>query len=469
MKHVVFTIVAMLCIGAAGTAANAAPITTESLIQEMTDLARLAEFPDPFYKVVQYSSYDRQSDLPGGPQWFANSDGFGGEKTPNFEAVLTPPVNGEGPGEYLVCDVDGPGAIVRTWSAAIKGTIRMYLDNAETPLYDGPAEPFFKRLYDAFLTNVAIDPKSLDGAFYQRDAAYCPIPFAKHCRIVLIGNLKEIHFYQIEVRKYAPEAEVVTFAPVQLNDCVNAIAQSAQKMLNPWGLFQINRNDTLCEGIKEELKPGGKAEAFLFNGSRVIVSFSLKVQADAYDLALRQTILNIYFDGAPQAQVQSPLGDFFGQAPGLHLYKSAPFSVEKDGLMSCRFVMPFQSQCRIVLENLGAQTVSVIGDATHRPYSWNPDRSMHFRARWRITHGLTASGFSPMDVPFLLANGAGNYVGTVSYILNPNEIPSSGGNWWGEGDEKVFTDDDTQPSLFGTGSEDYYNYSWSSSDIFTFP
>jgi len=40
---------------------------------------------------------------------------------------------------------------------------------------------------------------------------------------------------------------------------------------------------------------------------------------------------------------------------------------------------------------------------------------------------------------------------------------------WGEGDEKVFVDDDRVPSIFGTGSEDYFNYSWSSPDIFAFP
>ena len=33
----------------------------------------------------------------------------------------------------------------------------------------------------------------------------------------------------------------------------------------------------------------------------------------------------------------------------------------------------------------------------------------------------------------------------------------------------MFVDDDSLPSLFGTGSEDYYNYSWSSPDIFAFP
>ncbi len=45
----------------------------------------------------------------------------------------------------------------------------------------------------------------------------------------------------------------------------------------------------------------------------------------------------------------------------------------------------------------------------------------------------------------------------------PDVVPSSWGNWWGEGDEKIFVDDDESPSTFGTGSEDYFNYAWSSS------
>jgi len=73
------------------------------------------------------------------------------------------------------------------------------------------------------------------------------------------------------------------------------------------------------------------------------------------------------------------------------------------------------------------------------------------------------------DLPFLLAQGKGVYVGTTSILLNPTPVPTPGGGWWGEGDEKVFVDGGQRTSLFGTGSEDYYNYSWSSPDIFTFP
>jgi hypothetical protein len=94
---------------------------------------------------------------------------------------------------------------------------------------------------------------------------------------------------------------------------------------------------------------------------------------------------------------------------------------------------------------------------------------MHFRARWRVDHDLIASGKDVQDLPFLLARGRGVYVGTTSILLNPAPVPTPWGGWWGEGDEKVFVDGDTVPSTFGTGSEDYYNYSWSAPDIFFFP
>jgi hypothetical protein len=32
--------------------------------------------------------------------------------------------------------------------------------------------------------------------------------------------------------------------------------------------------------------------------------------------------------------------------------------------------------------------------------------------------------------------------------------------WWGEGDEKIWVDGEAFPSIFGTGTEDYYAYSW---------
>jgi hypothetical protein len=86
-----------------------------------------------------------------------------------------------------------------------------------------------------------------------------------------------------------------------------------------------------------------------------------------------------------------------------------------------------------------------------------------------MDHGLTASNSSVLDIPYILASGRGRIVGAAAFLYNPSDAVMSWGNWWGEGDEKIFIDDDKFPSFFGTGSEDYFNYSWSAEQFFSFP
>ena len=119
------SLIALLLVGCN----NQPEINTGLLFEEMIDMVNLSEFPNPTYKTIQFSSYDRRSKLPGGPDWFANSDGFGGEPIPNFEEVISEP-DSAGVGEYLIADIDGPGAIVRVWTAAIGGNIKMFLDGS---------------------------------------------------------------------------------------------------------------------------------------------------------------------------------------------------------------------------------------------------------------------------------------------------------------------------------------------------
>lgn len=442
-------------------------ISTASLFQEMVDLEKLTRFPAPAYTTVQFSSYDRRSDLPEGPGWFANSDGFGGEPVPNFEKILKPPGT-DGVGEYLIADVKGPGAIVRLWTAAIAGRIRAFIDGSKRPFYDGEAVSFFHRIYDHFPEVENLDRTFLERTVYQRDAAYAPIPFQNSLRIVWIGNIKDIHFYQVGVRLYEVGTEVQSFYPrdlVEEKDKINAVLAV---LADP----DRNRRESSFENeacFFSSLPPQEKRVLLSLDGPGAIHNLTLKLQAEDTREALRKTILHIHFDGYPQGQVQSPVGDFFGAAPGINPYQSLPFSVFPDGTQVSRFVMPFKKTCQIVLENQSDQPVNITGSVRSEPYVWDDGRSMHFRARWRIDHELVASNKDVQDLPFLVASGSGVYVGTTSYLMNPCPVPTPNGNWWGEGDEKVFIDGEDNPSTFGTGSEDYYNYSWSSPDIFFFP
>ncbi len=367
-----------------------------------------------------------------------------------------------------MADVEGPGALVRLWTAAIDGTVQLWLDGSSEPLFSGPANDFFQRPLDSFPQSQALNRANLERTLYQRDAVYAPIPFAQRLRLEWTGILEHIHFYQMEVRKYAAGTRVETFRPEDLErfretiDNVTAVLAAPESGVGQQSTDNVNN-------IAVTIPPQAGEDALTLEGSGAINRLELKLEAQNLNLALRQTVLHIHFDKSPWGHVQAPLGDFFGAAPGVNPYQSLPFSVLADGTMISRFVMPYRASARIHLENAGDQRVAVSGSVHTMDYEWDENRSMHFRARWRVDHDLIADPDAVQDLPFLVARGKGVYVGTTSILLNPNPIPTPWGNWRGEGDEKVFVDDDSLPSLFGTGSEDYYNYSWSSPDIFLFP
>ena len=461
---ILFLIVSVSC--QTGTAGRK-KITTGSLFEEMIDMVNLTHYPAPSYRTVQYSSFDRRSNIPGGPDWFANADGFGKEPIPNFEEVLKEP-DAEGIGEYLIADVKGPGAIVRMWSAAISGTIQLFLDGKSSPLYDGPAIDFFHRPYDSFPEVQSLESEHLGKTVYQRDAAYAPIPFAKNMRLVWIGDLQTIHFYQVQVRLYERGTKVISFSPEDLVTYKETIDKVLLGLSDPDNQLELHAKGPAVP-FRLTVDPAKQADIISLEGPLAVEKLRIRLQARNMDKALRQTLLHVVCDGYPWGQVQAPVGDFFGAAPGINPYQSLPFTVQPDGTMICRYVMPFQKACQIRIENQGDQSVRVEGSVSLMDYTWEEDRSMHFRARWRVNHNMIASNTAVQDLPFLIAHGKGLYVGTTSYLLNPNNVPTPYGNWWGEGDEKIFIDDDMVPSIFGTGSEDYYNYSWSSPDIFYFP
>ncbi|MBI1387132.1 MAG: DUF2961 domain-containing protein [bacterium] len=454
----------MICLLAGFTARGfAEPVTFESLIGEMTDMHALAKYPDPAYKTVQFSSTDRRSNLPQGAGWFANSDGFGSEPIPNVEKVLKEPGD-DNIGEYLICDVQGPGAVVRTWTAAIKGDVTMTLDDADKPVFDGSAQDFFQFLCKGYLQQAGI--RDLDNAFQQRNACYFPIPFAKRCRVVWRGDVKQLHFYEIETRLYEESAEVKTFSPDDVKRASDAVRAAAKALMNPKDAWTY-RSTQPAKPIAATVQSGETQEALKLEGSMAIERLTLKVLAEDVDLALRQTLLHIVFDDFDVPQVLSPIGDFMGAAPGINPFNAVPFTVEPDGTMTCRFVMPFRKNARILIENRGKQPVTVTGSALPCEFNANDENFMHFRAKWRVDHNVFSRPIR--DLPFVLTMGRGVYVGTGSYIMNPNMVPTSYGNWWGEGDEKVFVDQNNKPSFLGTGSEDYYNYAWSAEDIWNTP
>jgi len=449
---------------------RAGAVTTGTLLEEMTDLARLARWPDPAYRTIQFSSYDRRSTTSEAPGWFSNADGFGGEPIPGFLKVLREPRDGQA-GLYLLAELSGPGAIVRGWSAGMDGVLRVYLDpggdelgaDKGVPIWEGPAYDFLARRSTQYLKSAGLELDAGDG-FSQEDADYLPIPFARGLRVIWEGKLNELHFYHLQVRLYPRGTTVRAFDPkrdlkefeAQLRSAVAGLTQPASGQKDEptklAGTLDPGRNWTWSS---EGRGPGAVRE------------LQLRLQADSLDAALRGCLLRIAFDGSQRPQVEAPVGDFFASGPGVNPFSSLPLSVQTDGTLTCRFVMPYEKSVRMEIVNFTPAPVRLEGAVVLSPWQWD-ERSLHFRAKWRADHDL-AAGVGVIDLPYLVAVGKGVFAGCAAMIMNPSGAPMAHGNWWGEGDEKILVDGEAVPSTFGTGSEDYFNYSWSRPDLFDHP
>lgn len=409
-----------------------------SLLSEATDLSHLARFPRPAYVTHQASSYDRRSTDPKQStveNWFANGDASNYLRTEH----------NDGRKEWVMMEHEGPGAVVRIWSANPKGTLRVYLDGKSDPAIEADM---------AELLGGAVEgiPEPIAGVRGRGYNLFLPIPFSKSCKIT---SDSDRFYYIVNYRSYPDGTAVTTFSRDGLEEAAEQVKQTATEMQA--GLaFETPGPDAQGRLQSIELSPGkGQTLDEASGKSGKIERLALKLEAEDREQALRQTLLRLSFDG--KTTVEVPVGDFFGSAPGVNPYTSLPFVVKEDGWMLSRWPMPFRNAYAIELVTTGSQPVKVEALAEVTDREWT-DNSMHFHATFHATYDLPTIPRS--DMTLLQAQGKGMYVGTSMAIANPVRA------WWGEGDEKVYVDGESFPSWFGTGTEDYFGYAWCDTALF---
>jgi len=420
-----------LVTGIAGRTA-AAEISMASLLDDMTNLAAMAEFPNPPYVTKQFSSYDRASTTPADPKtWFANND------CGNYLRIE----EREGRKEHVMADMQGPGAIVRIWSPNPGGTLRIYLDGKETPAL---AEP----MADLLAGKHPLLPSPIAANLSMGWNLYFPIPYAKSCKVTCD---KGGQYYHVNYRTYPAGTVVKTFTVAQLEAAQPEIQKLAKRLADPRTAAPPREDVTSQRKVPRIIEPGKSAVVCNFSGPDALVELTAKVDLpkDQIEAALRSVVIQISFDG--RQTVEAPLGDFFGAAPGINPFESLPLGVDRDGLMYCHWVMPFEKAAEIRLVNHGRVPAPISVGASTMDWNWTTS-SMHFHARWKIEYDVRTR---PMqDWNYLTAKGKGVFGGVAFSIDNPVK------GWWGEGDEKIYVNGESFPSHFGTGTEDYYGYGW---------
>ncbi|MCX6928926.1 MAG: DUF2961 domain-containing protein [Verrucomicrobia bacterium] len=423
-------VILSLCVARAAVAAQTTAsnpldrvVSLQSLLEEMIDREAVAKWPAPAYSCKQASSHDRRKKDPADSEgWHSNVD---------YGQFIRTEVN-DGRHEWVIMEDQGPGTIARFWiplnGEKDKQVIRFYFDGSATPaiavklneLLSGKSFVTPPFAFVAWNETDLLSQKS-PGFKAPRGVAgdlYLPIPFAKGCKV----TLDEVPFYYvINYRLYEPGTRVETFSMAGYD--------AAKPAIERVGAALLERHDEAAGGADKQARLAGDDELTL-------------------DL--------------PQgpSSVRSLMGEFFGSGARLRPVHDWWRTVNENGTLMARWVMPYQRQGRLSLKNFSPKPVSLKLSAATGPWTWN-ERSLYFHANWRGQSDLKTRPYS--DWNYLDIQGRGVYVGDTLTVFSP-VAP-----WYGEGDERIFIDGENVASHIGTGTEDYYGYAWGMAGFFNSP
>jgi hypothetical protein len=162
----------------------------------------------------------------------------------------------------------------------------------------------------------------------------------------------------------------------------------------------------------------------------------------------RHSIIRFYWDDEETPSVECPVGDFFACGWGKFAQVSSlPVCVNPGSAFNCYWEMPFRKRCRITMENIGQDVLTLYYQVNYTLTEVSDDDA-YFHAQFRRTNPL------PYKDDYTILEGVkgqGHYVGTyMAWGVNNNL-------WWGEGEIKFFMDGDGEFStICGTGTEDYF-------------
>ena len=456
MKRVLSALLIGLVICSASFSAD---ITYIDLVNRLTDIEHLATLPDAGEKCQQFSSYDRKStyDEASGKyiEWYANGDGDGFIRKEGEDVVLA--------------EMKGPGVIWRIWSALPQnGHVKIYLDGNETPAVDLPFIGYFNR------QNAPFDRSALVYESSKGFNSYIPIPFQKSCKVVAEKDWGK--FFHFTYTTFPENTNLPTFKK-ELSTAESIALDQANDILANCGLDPAGqRKDQETDQTNVTIEPGQSATVAEINGKRAITAIKVKTfmpgdKAD-YDL-LRQMTISINFDNENSASVWSPLGDFFGSAPGKQLYKSLPMGSTEDGFYSYWY-MPFAKNAVVKITNESNEPQKLVFTVTHSSLTKPIKKLGRFHAKWHRNISPELPKDRWPDWMLLETTGKGRLCGVMMHIWSPVSWYlgvewCSGHWWWGEGDEKFFVDGEKFPSTYGTGTEDYFGYAWCNPEVFHRP
>ncbi len=361
----------------------------------------------------------------------------------------------EEPGKrFVMMEADGPGCIDRIWMTrkdlADKFDILVFIDNKETPAISMDMDelwmcnkgPFVKPFLDY-----------ADRAMF----CYVPIGFQKSCKVLLhptgpdssyvyrknsAGEQIYHVYYQISYRVFDKETQVKPFS-WRMDEEEKIALEKCNSLWNNVGNSPYNEQiDQEQEEIEIVLNGSSKQSLFKLNHAGTIQSLKLKVSDPkaAGDLWLQMT-----WDAQEMPAVNVPLTAYFG-AQDLNKDAIALWMGISDGWYYSYYPMPFFSNAKISIQSKTDVDVTVNARILYNKKSPNPDAGLFHASRFYEDDNSLVAG---QDYTLLNTQGHGHIV-----AVNMDHHGDM------EGDDHFFINGEDFPSIYGTGTEDFFNFAW---------
>jgi hypothetical protein len=198
------------------------------------------------------------------------------------------------------------------------------------------------------------------------------------------------------------------------------------------------------------LAPGETVTLFTHEGAGCVHRFWVTIAPREDVAVLSQTILRMYWDGDAYPSVEVPIGAFFGVGFGEQKDFISAVLDETSGGYNCYWPMPFHRSARWTLTNGSNRRLdSFYYNIDYTALDSLPPDTRHFHAQFRRENPTTPD----RNYTILETTGEGHYVGTALFMAGK-------ALYFLEGNEMVFVDGESRPSIEGTGTEDYFSSGW---------
>ncbi|TAN00095.1 MAG: DUF2961 domain-containing protein [Chitinophagaceae bacterium] len=212
------------------------------------------------------------------------------------------------------------------------------------------------------------------------------------------------------------------------------------------------------------IQPGEKKDLVNYEGAGIITRmwmtfsgwFWMYWEPDTYidQTILKKLILRIYWDRNNFPSVEAPIGDFFGVGQCEYKQYLSKYLGMSSGGFYNYFPMPFAKGVRIEVENMHDKVIPyVFLNANYQAL----DALSEDAGRFQCLYNAGANpGSEPMAV--LKTTGKGHYVGCCVSLQGKEKDYLS----FLEAPEYFYidTEDQSVPTMVGTGMEDYFNGGW---------